>query len=208
MPLHFARPPEASTNALEAALPAVARRASIATHAPAINSGIVSHLRRRRGEAPAAAREPIAAPVHVIGLDQIAAQKVATTTPKLWTYMLHADDDEAPAALADIDLHSHAFSAVSEGPQITSLGRRIRSVEADSAASDEHYDVSIIRVPALYLTAMWLKGRDGRPDVVIPEASPKSPLIAGKRYSLEQFNAELKPVAERLLAETDPEKGG
>ena len=69
MPLHFARPPEASTNALEAALPAVARRASIATHAPAINSGIVSHLRRRRGEAPAAAREPIAAPVHVIGLD-------------------------------------------------------------------------------------------------------------------------------------------
>jgi len=35
-----------------------------------------------------------------------------------------------------------------------------------------------------------------------------SPLTAGKRYTLEEFNAALKPTADRLLRETDPTKGG
>ena len=35
-----------------------------------------------------------------------------------------------------------------------------------------------------------------------------SPLTPGKHYSLEEFNAALKPVADRMLAETGADTGG
>ncbi len=211
MPLHFLQPPPASTQALDAALPRIANRVSVATHAPRMGVAIDLHLRRRLGAtAPrVAAPEPIAAPVHVLGLNQIAAHQDIRKTPvKLWTHMLHADDDDAPVALADIDAHDQTFSAVTEGAHIAALGKRIRAVETESRASPKNFDLAMIRVPALSLSALWLKGRDGEPDVVIPEDSPMSPLTAGKRYTLEEFNAALKPTADRLLRETDPDTGG
>lgn len=209
MPLHFLQPPAASVTALDAALPRIANRASVATHASRISAAVDLHLRRRPGAPPPAAPEPIAAPVHVLGLDQIVAHHDIRTTPvKLWTHMLHDEDDDAPVALADIDAHSQTFSAVTEGAHIAALGKRIRAVETENRTSAKNYDLAMIRVPALSLSALWLKGRDGEPDVVIPEESPMSPLTAGKHYTLDEFNAALKPAADRLLKETDPDKGG
>lgn len=214
MPLHFQEAPQATVDALNAALPRIAQRASVATHAPAISQSVGALMRRRFGSAEAgpaparAAAEPISAPVHIVGLNEIAAKRDLKAAPvKLWAHLLHTDDDDHPVAVADTDAKTGHFQSITEGAPIAALGRRIRTVQAEQAKAQDH-DLAIIRVPALYLDALWLKGRNGAPDVVIPEASPMSPLQAGKRYTLEEFNAALKPTADRLLRETDPTKGG
>ena len=84
----------------------------------------------------------------------------------------------------------------------------MRAAQRTGRDAKEDYELAVIRVPALYLTAVWLKGKGGAADVIIPSESPMSPLTAGKRYSPEEFTAALKPAAEQRLRETDPRKGG
>lgn len=208
MALHFAQAPEASMSALNAILPRIATRTSVATNAPNLGLAVGAMLRRGQDGAPQIPA-PISAPVHVLGLDQLAKGADLKKTPvKLWTHLLHGEAGPAPIAEADLDAKNHGFAALTEGEPITALGRRIRALESESLKGGDDYDLAMIRVPALSLTAVWLKGRGGAPDVVIPNESPQSPLTAGKRYSLAEFNAALKPIAQALMAQDDGDLGG
>jgi hypothetical protein len=202
MAIHFIEPPAAVVSALQTALPRIAAKASLAAQAPAISAA----LSKRLDVAPTAPK-PISAPVHVVGLDEIVAGRDVRTAPlRLWTQLL--DDDGSPAVLADVDAATMRFAAVTEGQEVRALGEQVRAAERSGRDAREDYELAVIRVPALYLTAMWLKGKGGASDVIIPSASPMSPLTAGRRYTPEEFAAALKPLAEQLLRETDPLKGG
>jgi hypothetical protein len=211
MTLHFQQAPEASTSALNAFLPRIAGRPSVAARAPAINAAANLAARRQPGAAFPVPEgpEPITAPVHVLGLqDIVQAHDIKAAPVRLWTHMLHAEGEPAPTAVAEFDANTQAFHALSEGEEISQLGQRIRDIETAQANSGKDYDLALIRIPAFGLVAVWLKGRGGAPDQVIPNDSPQSPLTAGKSYSLEEFYAALKPAAEQILRETDPLKGG
>ncbi|MGZ6010332.1 MAG: hypothetical protein ACXWK0_00760 [Caulobacteraceae bacterium] len=211
MALHFQQAPAASTNALNAVLPRIAERPSVAVRAPAISAAASLALRRRPGAAQPApeAPEAIAAPVHVLGLQDIVQKHDLKAAPvRLWTHMLHAEGEQAPTAIADFDASTQAFHAITEGDEINQLGRRIRAIEDQERGSGKDYDLALIRVPALSLTALWLKGRGGAPDQVIPNDSPQSPLTPGKSYTPAEFYAALTPVAQQILTVTDPLKGG
>ena len=206
MPVHFQEAPKASVEALEAAMPRIAGRASLSTHAPEIGAAASRVL--RAGGTTKAEAAVISAPVHVLGLDDIVARKKLSAAPvKVWTHLL-PDGDKAPQVLADVDANTHKFAAITQGQQVNSLGLQLRRVETDTRASEQDYDVAVIRVPALHLSAVWLKGRNGAADVIVPNESPSSPLTAGKHYSFDEFMAALKPMAEAQLRQTDPEKGG
>jgi hypothetical protein len=208
MALHFAQPPEASMNALNAVLPRIATRTSVATNAPNLGLAVGAALRRGQEGAPPVPA-PISAPVHVLGLDQLAKGEDVKKSPvKLWTHLLHGEGGPAPIAEADLDASNHGFAALTEGDPITALGKRIRALEAEGKSSDKDYDLAMIRVPALSLTAVWMKGRGGAPDVIIPNESPQSPLTAGKRYTVAEFNAALRPIAQALLAQDNDDLGG
>ncbi|HEY4030014.1 MAG TPA: hypothetical protein VGM25_06695 [Caulobacteraceae bacterium] len=211
MTLHFQQAPVASTDALNAFLPRIAGRPSVAARAPAINAAANLAARRLPGAAfpVPQAPEPITAPVHVLGLQDIVQKHDIKATPvRLWSHLLHAEGEPAPTAIAEFDAGTEAFQALSEGEEISQLGRRIRAVETAQASLEMDYDLALVRVPALSLTALWLKGRAGAPDEIIPNDSPQSPLTPGKSYSPQDFYAALTPVADQILKETDPLKGG
>ena len=211
MALHFQQAPAASTNALNAVLPRIVERPSVATRAPAIGAAAALQLRRLPGAAQPApdAAEPIAAPVHVLGLQDIVQKHDIKAAPvRLWTHMLHAEGEQSPTAVADFDASDQSFHAITEGDEITQLGRRIREAEDKERSSGKDYDLALIRIPALGLTALWLKGRAGAPDQIIPNDSPQSPLTPGKSYTPQEFYAALAPVAQQILTVTDPLKGG
>ena len=211
MALHFQQAPAASTNALNAVLPRIVERPSVAVRAPAIGAAAGLALRRQPGAAQPAPEtpEPITAPVHVLGLQDIVQKHDLKASPvRLWTHMLHAEGEPAPTAIADFDASDQAFHAITEGDEINQLGRRIRAVEDQERSSGKDYDLALIRIPALSLTALWLKGRAGAPDQIIPNDSPQSPLTPGKSYTPAEFCAALAPVAQQILAVTDPLKGG
>jgi peptidoglycan hydrolase-like protein with peptidoglycan-binding domain len=70
------------------------------------------------------------------------------------------------------------------------------------------FELAQLRIPALHVKAIWLKGKAGASDVVIPVAPTDPALTAGRRYSVQEFLAALRPAAESALAHTDPLKGG
>ena len=103
MALHFAQPPEASMSALNAILPRIATRTSVATNAPNLGYAVGAALRRGQEGAPPTLA-PISAPVHVLGLDQLAkGADVAKTKPKLWTHLLHGELTEGAGGAAGWD---------------------------------------------------------------------------------------------------------
>ena len=221
MAVHFQDPPAASVQALDAALPRVAasgsqpsgsRIRSVAA-ARANQSGTTARApasppgRPPTGAASAAATR--AAPVYLLGLSELSADReLAMSQPRLWAHLLDDAAGSGASVIADVDAQHHRFMSISEGAAVTSLGQRIHSTVTQMAKASGDYDLALIRVPALSLSAVWLKGRRGQPDIVIPDDSPKSPLTAGRHYTLDEFRAALKPVADQLLRETDPLKGG
>ena len=72
------------------------------------------------------------------------------------------------------------------------------------------------KVDAFRLTAQRVIPIGGRPkkdkagtgDVIIPIPPTDPTLTAGRRYSIADFLAALRPSAERAIADTDPLKGG
>ena len=207
MPLHFTQPPAAATQALMAAVPGLAAKPSLAIRTPAL-AAIVGTIHAAPSDANLS-ENAVPAPVHVVGLDMLAAGGDARKAPlAVWTYLLHTGGGAVPTSLADVDAHTMKFAAVTEGEHIRALGANLRAAESSAAQGGSDFDVAMIRVPALYLSAVWLKGRGGADDVIIPGESPKSPLTAGKRYTPAEFNSALKAVAAKELLETDPLKGG
>lgn len=221
MAVHFQDPPAASVQALDAALPRVAAIGSQPS-----GSRIRSAAAARAGQAGTTAGAPAsppghpatgasstaatrAAPVYLLGLSELSADReLVMTQPRLWSHLLDDAAGTGASVIADVDARQNRFMSISEGAAVTSLGQRIQSTVTQMAKTNGDYDLALIRVPALYLSAVWLKGRRGQPDIVIPDDSPKSPLTAGRHYTLDEFRAALKPVADQLLRETDPLKGG
>jgi hypothetical protein len=203
-------PPQAVA-AIEAALPRLTRavegtdgralRAGVVLRGPDIARGL-GRLSTRAGIAT-----PIAAPVHVVGLDRLAAGgDLPRGEPQLWSQILDADD--APGvALADVDARTWRFAAVAEGQGVRALASSITALRAEGGGPDR--DLALLRIPALHLTAVWLKGRAGpSDDVIIPNAGPIAPLEPGKRYTLTEFLAITRAMAADRLAMSRGDNGG
>jgi hypothetical protein len=102
---------------------------------------------------------------------------------------------EGPSAVASVEQEAAGGGVSStEGPFVEATARAIESAEQDPELSDGEYELRTLRVPGLYLMAVWLKDLNGDGDVVIPLAPAPAPLEAGKSYRLH----ELEPTLERM----------
>lgn len=197
MAIVFEQPPAALAGALEAALPRFAEKPSVVANMPAVAAAAKTPGRR------------IAAPVHVLGLDTIVRGTIPKrVAPKLWTSIIGSADG---LAMADVDVGTTKFASISEGTEVRALGKLMRSLESGEIdTGQQDAKPTVLRVPALYLTAIWLqRGTPGTDDdIVIPAESALSPLQGGKPISMREFLAALKPAAEEALRHADDDTGG
>ena len=158
------------------------------------------------GDSP---HRPLAAQVHVMGLTDLAARKSPRNVPAtLWTHFLSEGSDGAHA-VADVDARSFAFTSISEGPAVQEVSRRIAGLVASEASSAKASELAMIRVPALHLSALWLKAAGGEADdVVIPNEGPIAPLVPGRRYALAEFQEIVAQMAEDRLRMERGDSGG
>lgn len=156
----------------------------------------------------------LGAPVTVLGLDDLADGKSPRKTKaSLWVQLLPAQG--ADRAMAEVDQKKGQLTAVSQGPEVKDLARRISALTSArpraraAVAADVPQELSLIRVPALHLTALWIKGAAGEAgDVVIPSDGPIAPLVPGQRYPLAEFLRIAGQMAAGRLAKTGDEMGG
>lgn len=77
------------------------------------------------------------------------------------------------------------------------------AIEGSSEVDDGDYDLRMLRVPSLYLMALWLKDRDGENDIFVPLEPAPPELEAGTHYSWDDLQALLREPAARLLEDDD-----
>ena len=152
----------------------------------------------------------LAAPhdVYSLGLDQLAeGASIDSAHPVGRRFMVM--DGERPVASAEVAGREDGsgFQA-NEGPFVAATARAIEQAEQDPELADGRFELRVLRIPALYLMALWLKDENGDDDVVIPLDPAPAPLESGRRYRPEEVLAELAPVAHERLSFDDARDSG
>jgi hypothetical protein len=185
MAINTKQPPDAATAALHAGLGEM--RGAAAT----------------RGMADAAGADTPHESFH-LGLDSIEAKKgVAGAESIGWRYLLSGGP--AGSGLA-AEVHSRdrgfEFAGLNEGPFVQQIADQIEKVRGQIGNKD--YEPRLLRIPALYIAALWLKGKND--DLFIP-LQPSHPAVEPHRvYSRKDFEAALEKAAKEMKSAEPPKK--
>jgi hypothetical protein len=151
----------------------------------------------------------IAAPhdVYTLGLDALAAGSglEAAEPVARRVLLMRAEEAVATAELADPDA-GEGLSAT-EGPFTASTASTIAAVESWPQVAGGDYELRLLRLPALYLMALWLKDRSGNDDLLVPLDPAPTGLEAGRRYEEGELLRELRELAAARAAVDDDEEG-
>lgn len=157
----------------------------------------VGRFRTQRLSAAAPASLSLAAPhpVYNLGLSDVKGRN-ALGKAKLtgWRYLVMEDGDAIAAAEA-VQPSARAkplFSHTNEGPFVDSTAKAIEAAEQLPEIKKGQYELRVLRVPALYLVALWLRsGAKSRGDIFIPLDPAPPGIKGGEQLSADDFNAAL-----------------
>jgi hypothetical protein len=181
---------------IKVAAPSSAVASVIREHLVRISS--LGRFRTPRLGAAAPASLALAVPhrVYNLGLTDIKGTKsTAKAKPTAWRYLV-LEGNAVIAAAEAIQKTSTAkplFSNTNEGPFVDSTARAIEAAEQLPEVKAGQFELAVLRVPALYVIALWLKavGSKKTGDLFIPlEPAPRG-LTSGERMSAADFNAAL-----------------
>ena len=201
MPITFAKAPAAMAGNLAAALPKLAASSAIEARAPAITRAaariaVGEQLRIATKLADVAEADAVTTPVYTLGLGDLAAGKVAQGAKlKLWAQILPT---EAGAVSAEARASDGKFAQISNGIGVGRFRNALTRMAAAPPAGDG--EVAQLRIPALHVTLLWLKGGNDRYEVV---DAPPGVLPIGKIFSAVELAAALQPHAASRLANPD-----
>jgi hypothetical protein len=136
-----------------------------------------------------------------LGLDAITAGKgLEGAKPVGWRFLLgQPSQDPAVAAEVEGSLGQHNFSGLNRGPFVAQTLKAMRLAENDPRVSDGDFEPRFLRVPALYVVALWLKERNSGNDLVIPLEPAPPNLAPGRIYTGLEFTHELETQARQLV---------
>ena len=136
-------------------------------------------------------------PIYEIGLDDLAAGKeIASARPVAWRYLLIAGNQVHQAAeiIPDPLSGGSRFGALTTG-YVAGEEEALKLADKLPEISQGAYEIRSLRVPALYVMALWLKDLHGDKDrfIVMPPAFP--PVQALQPYSTSDLFALLHKAA-------------
>lgn len=153
----------------------------------------------------------LAAPheVHDVGLDAAAARRPLAESPITgWRYLV----DTPLGTVASSEVAAEAtgqptvFAQLNEGPFVESTARALRQIEEIPEVASGSYEVRMLKVPALYVAALWLKHLDGDDDLIVPLDPAPGFLEAGRAYREGEFlDALATPAQQRLEFDDSPQ---
>jgi hypothetical protein len=148
-------------------------------------------------------------PVYYVPFDALAQGKLlAAAAQTSWRYLL-VQDDAAMIAEAELSAGGKrtskakgkrsakplALLGVSQGPFTAATVDALHAAEQLPKVAAADYELRLLKVPAVYLAALWLHGATD--DILIPMGNPPGGFKKNRPYSEKQILRALKPVAER-----------
>ena len=156
-------------------------------------------LRRHSGATPAAARAVggigghvkvvLPHPVFDLGLDQVLGEKTLDDASRRgWRYLVM----QGPTAIAAAEVAPDAsggetVSAVNRGAFVAATLIELRRAEQLQSVQHGSFELRLLRIPALYIVALWLKDTPGDGDLLIPLEPVPNYLQRGQKYPAQQF---------------------
>lgn len=167
-------------------------------------------LRTLEGKSPDAIAPAQPHPVYTLGLQDIVdGRGLQAATLTSWRFLLQQGGNTVAALELAVDKQSGAmsFAGVNAGP----------FVDSTAAALGPHFDqltpepgdwaVRLLRIPALYMYAVWLADTTAGKDLLIPLAPAPDGIQAGRPYSWDELSEVLLPVARSKLSAGNPSPG-
>ncbi|TFI52523.1 hypothetical protein BLD44_019750 [Mastigocladus laminosus UU774] len=142
-------------------------------------------------------------PVYTVSLQELAESGLANAKQTSWRYVYpkrNKNDDEFAVEVAiDEAGQNHAFLNTEEGDFVPGTMSAIKKAERLERSQKNDYELRVLKIPAIYLFALWLKDEQGDDDIFVPlvEASPQ--LEAKEEYSKEEFERILRQDAQQQL---------
>jgi hypothetical protein len=139
----------------------------------------------------------VAAPhdVYVLGLQALADGHGLERAEWVSRRVLVLDGDRPIAAAELDDPDGQGGLTTTEGRFAAATAGAVEQAEAWPG----EYELRLLRIPALYLMALWLKDRDGSDDLLVPLEPAPAGLEAGRRHRPDELLERLRDQARSRL---------
>ena len=133
--------------------------------------------------------------VYTLGLDELAEGNGLEAAKAVGRRVLIMDAKQ-PVATAELsDPDGAGGVAANEGPFTESTASTIEKVESWPVVADGDYELRVLRLPALYLMALWLKDEAGNADLLVPLYPAPRGIEPGRGYTEEELLRDLRERA-------------
>jgi hypothetical protein len=189
MPIRLAEPPRATLEAVQETLSKRAERSDFATRA----------LREAPPDELALAAPH---PVYTLGLRSLVeGEGLESAELTGWRYLVQRGD----TTIASAEVHIGAAGAETRGLEVNE-GPFVRATEAAIAKAEElpnveraTYELRLLRIPAVYVVALWLKTNGEGEDILIPIGETPPELETDRPYGPRELSEALAEPARRQL---------
>ncbi len=139
-------------------------------------------------------------PVYNLGLrDVVDDHPPSEDSDTGWRYLV--DVGAGPVAAAEIATTAESteprFASLNQGPFVVATVEALPLAEAGGGPGQ--YSMRLLRIPALYVLALWLHAEDQGEDVFIPLSPAPDSLDPGNEYTWGEFRERLLPAAQQKL---------
>ncbi len=206
MPLIIPPAPPQSIDAMRTAVPALAHSSALLKVAPRLTAALTS------SSAADSLSPALSYKVYTLGLSDLTSatsHTLGAAALSLWRHTLTSENEVVTADVAvDKAGTNFQFAAISSNPSAPGVQNEITALSKSPEIAAASYEVSLLQIPALAVSAVWLHDPSGKAaDILVPVAPVRSELVAGRRYTIAEFNNALKEPAAKILADDDPLKG-
>lgn len=197
MAMHYAAPPDGTEQVAGQGVEAVVRTARMKT----------SGGRALTMTAPEQLALTAPHAMYNVSLEAIINRVPIDDAPQTaWRYLVDAGDGAVASSEVAIGADGQlTFAQLNEGPFVAATAQALRDAERIPEVANGNYEARVLRVPALYVLALWLKDLDDSNDLIIPLDPAPPYLDAGFVYREPEFyNALTAPAQERAAFDDSP----
>lgn len=198
MPLRTPEPPANALNLISDAIRRVSEAAPEATRTMTIG-----------GAEPRELDAVLPLQVYTLGLDAIETGDLTAATAVGWRYLLMRREHPIAAVELDAPIGRGGkpgrlrFSHFNEGPFVEESLRAVSQAENMDETAVDDFEIRILRIPALFVMAVWLHG--DKKDILLPMPPTHEQLNPNEPYTAKKFLSRLtKPSQERATFDDTP----
>jgi len=117
-----------------------------------------------------------------------------------WRFLTTTTDGRKISAEIDAITDGTVHNQLNQGPFIESTEQVLENLQNEPLVQQGNYTFSVLKIPALYLMAVWLHDQIDQEDRLIPIPPNPDTLISGRLYNLRDFLDALRELARQELS--------